>query len=329
MQSGISVSKELQDAFQELVSSPAQRGIVAIIKSEAITPLHVLPASSPDFLSDLSSLRTLLSDNQAAYILLRRYENAPDGYVAITYVPDAAPVRQKMLHASTRLSLVRELGAERFRETLFATELRDLEKDGWERHDASGALKAPLSEEEETLKGVRDAEAEARGGTEGRRLETGGKLSMAISGDARSALENLKEETSGKLVQLSIDPRTESIELVSVGDVDASSLAPAISDTESRYSLFRYSYTSGGTNVLPLIFISSCPSNLKVRDRMLHASSKAGFLSAVNKDVGLAIARKFEVTSPTEISQSTIEDEFTPKQEQKQGFLRPKKPGKR
>ena len=202
MQSGISVSKELQNAFNELVSSPARRGLIATIESEAITPVHTLPASSPDFFSDLPSLAPLLSDKQAAYIVLRRYQNAPDGYVAVTFVPDAAPVRQKMLFASTRLTLVKELGGERFRESLFVTEMKELEKEGWEKHDASGASKAPLTEEEETLKGVREAETEARGGTEGRRLETGGKLSMAISSDARSALEELREEVGGRLVQL-------------------------------------------------------------------------------------------------------------------------------
>ena len=117
-------------------------------------------------------------------------------------MPDAAPVRQKMLHASTRLSLVRELGAERFRETLFATELKDLERSGWEKHDASGARQAPVTEEEEALKGVKDAEAEAKGGTEARRLETGGKLSMSISPDAQKALEDLKQEKVHNLVQV-------------------------------------------------------------------------------------------------------------------------------
>ena len=82
------------------------------------------------------------------------------------------------------------------------TELKELEKEGWQKHDASGALKAPLTEEEETLRGVKEAEAEAKGGTEGRRLETGGKLSMAISGDVRRALMELKESTGGMLVQL-------------------------------------------------------------------------------------------------------------------------------
>ena len=38
---------------------------------------------------------------------------------------------------------------------------------------------------------------------------------------------------------------------------------------------------------------------------------------------------QFEVASPSEITVSTLEDEFKPKQEQKQSFARPKRPGKR
>ena len=202
MQSGISVSQELHRAFNQLLSSPSQRGLIATIQSESITPLHTIPASSPDFFSDLSALTPLLSEKQAAYVILRRYQNAPDGYVAVTFVPDTAPVRQKMLFASTRLTLVRELGTERFRESLFVTEMKELEKEGWQKHDASGALKAPLTEEEETLQGVKEAEAEARGGTGGRRLETGGKLTMAIGGEALKALQGLKEGGGESLVQL-------------------------------------------------------------------------------------------------------------------------------
>lgn len=202
MQSGISVSKELQDAFNELVSSPSQRGLIATISSEALHPVHTIPATSTDFFADLYQLPPLLSTKEATYIILRRYPNAPDGFVAVSYIPDAAPVRQKMLFASTRLTLVRELGTERFRESLFVTELKELEKQGWEKHDASGALKAPLTEEEQTLRGVREAEADERGGTAGRRLETGGKLSIAMSDEAREALEVFKQGEGHNLLQL-------------------------------------------------------------------------------------------------------------------------------
>ena len=193
MQSGISVSKELQDAFNDLISTPTQRGLIIGIKSEALTPLHTLPSKSTDFFSDLNGLPAFLQKDAAAYIILRRYQNAPDGYVAVTYVPDTAPVRQKMLFASTRLTLVRELGTERFRESIFATELKELEPQGWEKHDASGALKAPLTEEEESLKGIKEAEAEAKGGTAGRRLDTGGRFDLAISDEARQALEGFMD----------------------------------------------------------------------------------------------------------------------------------------
>jgi len=202
MQSGISVSKELQDAFNELVSSPSQRGLIATISSETVHPVHTIPTESTDFFSDLLQLQSLLFTKEAAYIILRRYQNAPDGYVAVSYIPDAAPVRQKMLFASTRLTLVRELGTERFRESLFITELKELEKEGWEKHDASGALKAPLTEEEQTLQGVKEAEAEERGGTAGRRLKTGGHLSIAMSHEARGALEAFKEGGGDNLLQL-------------------------------------------------------------------------------------------------------------------------------
>ena len=202
MQSGISVSAELREAFNALVSSSDQRGFIATIDAESVKPIQQIPSSSPAFLQDLPVLQSLLSETKAAYVLLRRYQNAQDGFVAVTFVPDAAPVRQKMLFASTRLSLVRELGEGRFRDKLFVTELKDLTVEGWEKHEASGASSAPLTAEEESLQGVKEAEAIERGGTEGRRLETGGKLSIPMSNEAHVALAGLKEAARGTLVQL-------------------------------------------------------------------------------------------------------------------------------
>ncbi|MCJ1451179.1 Twinfilin-1 [Mycoblastus sanguinarius] len=330
MQSGITVSKELHNAFNDLVSSPSKRGLIATITSETLIPQSVLPSKSPDFYTDLPSLPTLLSKDQASYILLRRYQNAPDGYVAVTYIPDSAPVRQKMLFASTRLTLVRELGAERFRESLFVTEMKELEKEGWEKHDAHGALKAPLTEEEESLQGVKEAEAEARGGTKGRRLETGGRLSVGISADARGALEEFRDgDAQGNLLQLNVDIKRETIELVGTSSTNADGLASAISGTEPRYTFFRYIHSLEGTEQSPVVFIYTCPSESKVKERMVYASTKQGFLAAASSELGIEIAKKFEASSPSELTVSTLEDEFRPKQEQKQGFSRPKRPGKR
>lgn len=41
------------------------------------------------------------------------------------------------------------------------------------------------------------------------------------------------------------------------------------------------------------------------------------------------LVRQIEASSPSEVTASMIHEEFHPKQEQKQAFSRPKRPGKR
>ena len=100
---------------------------------------HTLPANGT-FEADLTQLDSLLNPTEPAYIILRRYEGSvKPPFIAITYVPDTAHVRQKMLFASTRNTLLRELGTDRFDESIFATLKEELTAEGFERHDAHGA----------------------------------------------------------------------------------------------------------------------------------------------------------------------------------------------
>lgn len=134
-------------------------------------------------------------------MLLRRYDSAPY-FVAVTYVPDAAKVRQKMLFASTRLTLVRELGSEHFRETIFATMANELSAAGFEKHDKHVELEAPLTEEERTLGEVKRAEAEAGAGTGVREIHLSKTMNMPIATDALVSLSALAREEGSGLVML-------------------------------------------------------------------------------------------------------------------------------
>lgn len=122
--------------------------------------------------------------------------------MAITYVPDSAPVRQKMLFASTRLTLVRELGIERFRETIFATAKEELTPQGFEKHDKHVKLEAPLTEEEQSLGEVKRKEAEEGRGMNERKSHVSSGVSMPISDEAVQALKSLAGEEGDSLVQL-------------------------------------------------------------------------------------------------------------------------------
>lgn len=221
----LKASQELQDAFNTLVSSPSQRGLLATIKNETLIPTQTLPAKD-DFLSDLNSLAPLLSPNEATYILLKQDGNAADGYIAVTYVPDTANVRQKMLFASTRLTLVRELGVERFRETVFVTSGEELTPKGWERHERHNRLDAPLTEEEAGLKHIKDAEAEESGGTGARKSHVSAGISLNMGDEVGEALEGLKDAPEGALVMI-------------VRYLDPSRHEHKFSDTPNRKSTLR------------------------------------------------------------------------------------------
>jgi twinfilin-like protein len=185
-------SQELVSQFNDLLASDTHFGLLATISSEQLRPLQLLtPSSRASFASNVESLlQPHIKPNEALYVILRRYSSAP-ALVAVTYVPDTAPVRQKMLFASTRLTLVRELGSEHFRETFFATTPEELTPAGFEKHDAHNALEAPLTEEERSLGDVKRAEQEAGMGTATREIHLSKNLATPVAEEALQALKAL------------------------------------------------------------------------------------------------------------------------------------------
>lgn len=132
----------------------------------------------------------------------------------MTYIPSNAPVRAKTLFASTRSTLTRELGTEKFASTVFATEEDEiLGEDAWRERDGEGpnviSREDMMGEKERELEAVRKAEAEARIGTPGRDIGIGGtfglgsgsgmRVSIPVDEGAKSALRDLQD---GGLVQL-------------------------------------------------------------------------------------------------------------------------------
>jgi twinfilin-like protein len=121
-----------------------------------------------------------------------------------------------MLFASTRSTLVRELGTEKFDDTAFTTEEEEIVgREAWRERDGDKAgvgREAMMGEKERELEAVRRAEAEARNGTPRRDIGIGGtfgagsgsgmRMSVQVDEAAKSALKELVE---GGLVQLVCD----------------------------------------------------------------------------------------------------------------------------
>ncbi|KAI1108932.1 actin depolymerizing protein [Nemania sp. NC0429] len=332
MQSGISASEELVSEFSTLLSDRSRFALLVTISSEALRPLATLSRSGSDFNANLAQLTPYLKHNEPLYVFLRRHENAPY-LVAVTYIPDAAPVRPKMLFASTRLTLVRELGSEHFRESIFTTNPEELSPAGFERHDKHTKLDAPLTEEERTLADVKRAEAEAGAGTGVREIHMSSTMSMPVKDDALKALTDLGRGGGRVLVTLKINAQDESVELVpdSSKPANITEVANAISTSEPRFTFFRYQVSRGAESKDIILFFYTNPATAgtkAVKNRMIYPLQKRAVLGMAEKECGCVVEKKFEVEDPSEITEELVLEELFPKVETKPAFRRPKRPGR-
>jgi twinfilin len=127
-----------------------------------------------------------------------------------------------------------------------------------------------------------------------------------------------------------IDVASETIQLAGVDSVSTSSLSSTISCTEPRFSFFKYNYTSSdGSSLSPTVFIYTCPTASKIKERMVYASSRSWAVKIAEDEAGLIVEKKLELSDPEDISESSIEEEFNPKVEVKKAFDRPKRPGRK
>lgn len=233
-----------------------------------------------------------------------------------------------MLFASTRLTLVRELGIERFRDTLFATEAKELTAEGWTAHEKHENLAAPLTEEEAGLQGVKEAEYGESAGTSGRRGHVGKGVELKTGEGVLEALASLKQEDCrGTLVQLKFQLPDETLVLESsVDGVQPAEVAGHISSSEPRFSF--YSGQEG------IVFIYTCPMSSRIKERMVYSTSKSWTRVVAERDAEIVVKRSLEGTDPSDITGELVgsgqaEETIAETKPASAAFARPKRPGRR
>lgn len=107
-------------------------------------------------------------------------------------------------------------------------------------------------------------------------------------------------------------------------------LAKAISATEPRFTLYRYTHTHDGAEQSPLLFFYTCPvsAGKSIKYRMMYPLMKRAVVTIAEKEAGLEIAKRFEVEETSEVTEQLVMDDLHPKVVARQGFSRPKRPGR-
>ncbi|CUM68007.1 uncharacterized protein PRCAT00005722001 [Priceomyces carsonii] len=304
-QSGITVSKEIITSLSDNGSSP-----LVIKISDDNTKLILDPEFSHKSINELEERFKAVKEYVSSIYPQPRYVVIPkdsNSNIFISIVPDVAPIRQKMLYASTKNTLTSAISSFDIHKSDILA-LTDLDELTYENYNQSDNTVNLLTKEEKTLDDINTLQDLTLDNSFKKEL-------VSMSSPQEKLLYNFDEEfqreltsmlnsseQAYKFVAFAIDSTKEVIRLVSSNDkVAIESLISEIEKVQPEnypvYILYNYSPKS-------YAFIYSCPSGSKVKDRMTYAAFKQGLLAHLVKEFGskdLKVDKSIEVGDPEEL----------------------------
>ncbi|KAI9281779.1 hypothetical protein BC943DRAFT_329564 [Umbelopsis sp. AD052] len=310
-QSGIQVSQELAAAFAKAVASGDTRILRVSIVNESLVENGQSPASG-SFEEDFPELQKYLDESQPSFILVRLDTKSSAGeynWLFIAYVPDNSKVRDKMLYASSRASLTKDLGDYRFVDNMWGTEASEFTLEGYKKHKSHQTAEAPLTARERELAEIKAQESKASSnhmGTTVRKTYAAG-VAVPLSQEAQAALEDLgKSGRSHNYVSLRLEKENETIQLDNASTVAASDLAKTIPSDSPRFTF--YAFEHGNTDA-SLVFIYTCPPASKLREKMLYSCSRGGAIATAEAEANVKVVKKLETSDPADLTEEYLKEE--------------------
>ncbi|KAJ3289217.1 Twinfilin-1 [Rhizoclosmatium sp. JEL0117] len=248
-------------------------------------------------------------------------------WLLVQYVPDTASVRDKMLYASSKAALIRDLGALYFVDSMHVSSKQEFSFKGYKAHLAHKQAASPLTEKELELQSLKLTETTADIGISTRK-EIASGVGFAFSKDAEDAFGQLNNNVLN-LVALSIDTATETLVLSTTSaSATPSTLQTLLPESEPLFVFYKNASPQG------TLFFYICPPSAKVKSRMLFSSSRATTLEHVEKNLAVEIGKKIELDSASEIDDALVLEAIEPPKADvlasaKSAFKKPSRPGKK
>jgi twinfilin-like protein len=279
----------------------------------------------PSIEKDFETFAEELKPKTPCYIIFRVDSTNITGFewALLSYVPDGSTVRDRMLYASSRDTVKRQLGLSYFAHDIHGTTKEEFTYAAFLDHkNRKLGNDQPLTATEIQTRAEKFLEID-HGHT--REYVHSVKFPMATA-----AVDKLRLLNSGSIsyVQLAVDPSKETIEL---DQTDASgSLENArnlLSTKEPRFGLFRFSHQRDGNTLSPIVFVYSSSDNAPIKLKMLYSTVKA-VANESAENVGLKIDKKIEISEPSEFTEQLLLDTLYPPVAVKTSFSKPQAPGR-
>ncbi|EEB06923.1 twinfilin [Schizosaccharomyces japonicus yFS275] len=286
---------------------------VVTITDEKYFSVYKTVSSDAQNGSVVQSLEAILPNDEPYFIFVRA-ETDPSKLHLVSFVPDEANVRRKMLFASSRSAILDIVTLERVQKTLFATSKEDLKQLSSDSSSPVPAISERISTAKEEIIQHRPNSHAPRG------------VHLALSKDASDTLSQLKNDPEHTLIVLSIT--NEVIQMVEKSQIPPSQLKSHFSESEPRYAFYTIAAPGGNK----IVFVYVCPMTSTVKNRMLYSSSRAGILDSVKEF--FPVDGKIEYGSVNDIDENDLKtsvglEKPASQQTSKMAFHRPRPPRRR
>eukprot|EP01095_Lingulamoeba_sp_RSL-Kostka_P002794 TRINITY_DN13711_c0_g1_i1.p1 TRINITY_DN13711_c0_g1~~TRINITY_DN13711_c0_g1_i1.p1 ORF type:complete len:342 (+),score=143.87 TRINITY_DN13711_c0_g1_i1:51-1076(+) len=305
--SGIPVSPSLTDAFAEVNSGDDIRFVKVQIVNDELVETARQPATD-NIENDWNEMFSYIKDKNPCYILFRGENLGANGqWVLVSYVPDGAPVKSRMLYASTRDLLKRQLGYSFFADEIHGSNEDEITWELFQQHNKTNGNKdAPLTEAEMQYASEIKLEIDY-----GHTREYVHSVAFPMSMEAVNALKEMNNGNNN-FVQLSVDLDNETIELVSTKVIGIGDLPSEIPDDHPSFSFFKYSHNHDGNQVSPMIFVYACTDNAPIKERMLYSTVKSAAQAQSKKEANVSVDHKLEVSEGADLTIEYIHEKIHP-----------------
>ncbi|CAF2387793.1 unnamed protein product [Rotaria sp. Silwood2] len=293
--SGIIASKSLREKFAEMKDGHIRVSVVVIENEKLVCK------------EEHNAERTFnqVQNDHAAYYFIRLdtiSELNGHNWLLLTYIPDEAKTRERMLYASTVATVKREFGL-----TYITQEIRTTSKDEMTIHSLhqylhTQAAPPPRTMREEEMLEIHQREANADISISTRHPTLQG-LKFPFDENVIEAMHLFKKHQVD-YIQFDIDHEKELI-LLSHSEAHATPehIRKHLPDQQGRYHLYRFKHEFDHKKLDSILFLYSVPGHRsQVKQRMVYASCKESVIDNIEKKFGIICDKKLEISDSTDFT---------------------------
>ncbi|KAG7299563.1 hypothetical protein JYU34_016537 [Plutella xylostella] len=328
-QTGIQANAELKKYFGKCREGKI-RAMKISIDNETLTLAKHYPTKGTWEQDFDKYVPPLIVDDIPCYILYRLDTKNSLGHewLLLSWSPDEAAVRHKMLYASTKATLKQEFGSALIKDEMHATAKDEMCLKGYKAHLSGISAPAPLTEREEALKELQQNDHNTNYSTDSRQSTMGG-VAFPITDAAKQGILDL-QRGSYNYLQFKIDLEEERIHLSKASKISLLDLPQQVPSDVARYHLYIFSHVYEGDHMDSVVFIYSMPGyNCTIKERMMYSSCKGQFLEII-ESLGIVVEKRLEIDDGKELTEEFLYDEIHPKRNiHRPAFAKPKGPPNR